>query len=83
VAANPTRGLDVRATEFVRRQLLDFARRGGAVLLVSEDLDELLQLCDRIIVMYRGRIVGDLPRSAFDPYRIGALMAGTLDEARG
>jgi simple sugar transport system ATP-binding protein len=82
VAANPTRGLDVRATEFVRRQLLDFARRGGAVLLVSEDLDELLQLCDRIIVMYRGRIVGDLPRSAFDPYRIGALMAGTLDEAR-
>jgi general nucleoside transport system ATP-binding protein len=80
VAANPTRGLDVRATEFVRRQLVDFARRGGTVLLVSEDLDELLQLCDRIIVMYRGRIVGDLPRPAFDAYHIGALMAGTRDE---
>jgi len=76
VAANPTRGLDVRATEFVRRRLLDFARGGGAVLLVSEDLDELLQVCDRILVMYRGRIVGDLPRPAFDAYRIGALMAG-------
>jgi simple sugar transport system ATP-binding protein len=82
VAANPTRGLDVRATEFVRGRLLDFARRDGAVLLVSEDLDELLQLCDRILVMYRGRIVGDLPRPAFDAYRIGALMAGTRDEAQ-
>jgi simple sugar transport system ATP-binding protein len=82
VAANPTRGLDVRATEFVRGQLLEFVRRDGAVLLISEDLDELLQLCDRILVMYRGRIVGDLPRPAFDAYRIGALMAGARDEVQ-
>jgi len=77
VAMNPTRGLDVRATEFVRTRLLEFARAGGAVLLISEDLDELLQLCDRMLVMYRGRLVGDFGRKDFDPYRIGALMAGT------
>ena len=79
VAMNPTRGLDVGATEFVRRRLLAFAREGGAVLLVSEDLDELLALCGRVVVMYRGRLVGDLPRAEFDAYRIGALMAGARD----
>ncbi len=83
VAVNPTRGLDVRAADLVRRRLLDVARRGGAVLLVSEDLDELLQLCGRIVVMSRGRIVGDLDRAAFDPYRIGALMVGTRDAPAG
>ena len=77
VATNPTRGLDVRATAFVRGRLLDFARGGGGVLLISEDLDELVQLCDRILVMYRGAIMADVPRTRFDAYRIGALMAGT------
>jgi simple sugar transport system ATP-binding protein len=77
VATNPTRGLDVRATAFVRGRLLEFARAGGGVLLISEDLDELLQLCDRIVVMYRGAVMADVPRAAFDGYRIGALMAGT------
>jgi len=77
LATNPTRGLDVRATDFVRRRLLEFVRDGGGVLLISEDLDELLQLCNRMVVIYRGAIVADLPRSAFDPYRIGALMTGT------
>ncbi len=76
VATNPTRGLDVRATAFVRARLLDFARGEGGVLLISEDLDELLQVCDRIIVMYRGAIMADVARAAFDRYRIGALMAG-------
>jgi simple sugar transport system ATP-binding protein len=52
------------------------------VLLISEDLDELLQLCDRIVVMYRGQIVGDLGRAEFDPYRLGALMTGTRDDRR-
>jgi len=77
LAMNPTRGLDVRATDFVRRRLLEFAQAGGGVLLLSEDLDELLQLCSRMLVIYRGAIVANLPRSAFDAYRIGALMAGT------
>ena len=86
VATNPTRGLDVRATAFVRRRLLDCARGGGGVLLISEDLDELLQLCDRLVVMYRGAIMADLARADFDGYRIGALMAGArpgLAGARG
>jgi ABC-type uncharacterized transport system ATPase subunit len=77
VAMNPTRGLDVRATALVRQRLLGFAREGGAVLLLSEDLDELLQTCDRLLVMYRGITVADVPRAEFDAYRIGALMAGT------
>jgi general nucleoside transport system ATP-binding protein len=76
LAMNPTRGLDVRATAFVRGRVLDFARAGGGVLLISEDLDELLQLCDRIVVMYRGAIMADVPRADFGAYRIGALMAG-------
>ena len=79
VATNPTRGLDVRATALVRRRVVDFARTGG-VLLISEDLDELLQLCDRIVVMYRGAIMADLERGEFDGYRIGALMAGVRDQ---
>ncbi len=76
VATNPTRGLDVRATEFVRGRCLGFAASGGGVLLISEDLDELRQLCQRIVVMFRGTIVADLPRARFDPYAIGRLMAG-------
>src|SRR5439155_810011 len=70
VATNPTRGLDVRATEFVRGRCLGFAASGGGVLLISEDLDELRQLCQRIVVMFRGTIVADLPRARFDPYAI-------------
>ena len=77
LAMNPTRGLDVRATAFVRRLLVEFARGGGGVLLISEDLDELLQLCDRIAVVYRGAIMADVGRAYFDAYRLGALMAGT------
>jgi simple sugar transport system ATP-binding protein len=77
VATNPTRGLDVRATAFVRGRLRAFARGGGGVLLISEDLDELLELCDRVAVMYRGTLMADLARADFDPYRIGALMAGS------
>jgi general nucleoside transport system ATP-binding protein len=76
LAMNPTRGLDVRATAFVRRRLLEFAGQGGGVLLISEDLDELLQLCNRIVVMYRGTTMAEVPRPDFDGYRIGALMAG-------
>ena len=76
VATNPTRGLDARATESVRRRCLAFAERGGGVLLISEDLDELSQLCHRIVVMFRGTIVADVARERFDPYAIGRLMAG-------
>ncbi|MHB1134902.1 MAG: ABC transporter ATP-binding protein [Chloroflexota bacterium] len=79
VAMNPTRGLDLGTTAFVQRRLLELRDEGDAVLLVSEDVEELMRLSDRIIVMYRGRIVGALERAQFDAYRIGALMAGGGD----
>ena len=82
VALNPTRGLDVQATEFIRRRLVEFTKDGGGVLLVSADLDELTELCDRILVMYRGQIVGDMPRPEFDLVEIGHLMAGTPGATR-
>ncbi len=76
VAVNPTRGLDVATTAFVHSRLLELRRAGRGVLLISEDLDELMALCDRILVIYRGRLVGEVHRGAYDIYRIGALMAG-------
>ena len=60
VAAAPTRGLDVGAIETVHRYLLEAADAGVAVLLISEDLDEILELADRIAVMYEGEIVGEV-----------------------
>ena len=76
IAHNPTRGLDIPSTEFVYRKLLEARARGAAILLISEDLDELLLLCDRIGTLYRGQLMGILDRPAFDKYRIGEMMAG-------
>ena len=76
VAASPTRGLDVAATESVHRMLAQSAERGVGILLISEDLDEILQLSDRIAVMYRGRVAGVVDRSDADVDRIGLMMAG-------
>lgn len=76
VAMNPTRGLDVAATRFIHERLRAYRRRGGAVLVFSEDLDELMGLCDRIAVMASGRIAGTFARGEFDAYRIGAVMSG-------
>ncbi len=76
VAAHPTYGLDVAATELVQRQLLQRRDAGVGVLLVSEDLDEILALSDRIAVMFNGEIVGVLPAAAGVAERVGLLMAG-------
>jgi simple sugar transport system ATP-binding protein len=76
VAHNPTQGLDIPSTEFFYSKLLDRKREGGATLLISENLDELLLLCDRIAVIYRGQMVGILARDGFDKYEIGRLMSG-------
>ena len=76
VAHNPTRGLDIPSTEFVYSKLLERKKQGMATLLLSEDLDELLLLCDRIATIYRGEIVGILKRSEFDKYEIGRMMSG-------
>jgi len=76
VAAQPTRGIDIGATEFVHRQLLDLRAKGGGVLLISEDLEELFALSDRIAVMYSGRLMADLPIAEASVERVGLLMAG-------
>jgi ABC-type uncharacterized transport system ATPase subunit len=76
VAAHPTYGLDVGATEYLRRQLLKRRKEGGAVLLVSEDLDEIFELCDRIAVMFQGQIMGILKAEDSRMSEIGMLMAG-------
>lgn len=76
VAHNPTQGLDIPSIEFVYSKLLERKEQGGATLLISENLDELLLLCDRIATIYRGQIVGILERGAFDKYEIGRMMSG-------
>ena len=80
VAMQPTRGLDVGAIENVQQLLLNQRTQGCAILLVSEDLDELLSLSDRIAVMYEGRIVGILDSRDFDITQIGLMMTGTLPQ---
>ncbi|MBE2235074.1 MAG: ABC transporter ATP-binding protein [Anaerolinea sp.] len=76
VAVNPTRGLDVGATESVQRTLLEQRAQGAGVLLVSEDLDELLAICDRIAVMYEGRVMGVMPAQDANRDELGLMMAG-------
>lgn len=80
VASQPTRGLDIGATEFVHEQLLNQKRQGKSVMLISADLDELLSLSDRIAVMFAGKIVGILNREEADVFRIGLLMGGVTGE---
>jgi ABC-type uncharacterized transport system ATPase subunit len=81
VAASPTRGLDVGAIESVRELLLGAADRGVGVLLISEDLDEVLALSDRVVVMYEGRLAGTFARELADVDEIGHLMGGGQAEA--
>ncbi|MFN8176983.1 MAG: ABC transporter ATP-binding protein [bacterium] len=76
VAAQPTRGVDVGAAEAIHGALLDVRDRGGAVLLVSADLGEILRLSDRIVVLFAGRIAGTFVRDEADEEEIGLLMAG-------
>ena len=76
VVAQPTRGLDVGAIETVHSYLRDAAAKGVAILLMSEDLDEIRALADRILVLYEGRIVGELQAGAASIEEIGLLMAG-------
>ena len=76
IVSQPTRGLDVGASEYVREELLARRAEGAAILLMSEDLDELVGLSDRIVVLYEGRIVGRIEAAEADPEHLGMLMAG-------
>jgi ABC-type uncharacterized transport system ATPase subunit len=74
IAVQPVRGLDVRATDFVYRQLSEHRERGGATLLISLDLDEVITMSDRIAVLAHGQIRGVLAADEATKTRIGALM---------
>jgi general nucleoside transport system ATP-binding protein len=80
IAEQPTRGLDVLAAEFVHRAIVSQREEGKAVLLVSSELSEIMGLSDRILVMYEGRIVADLPAAHATEARLGLLMAGEITE---
>jgi len=76
IAANPVFGLDFAAVAEIHARILQVRAKGGAVLLISEDLDELLELSDRIAVMSEGRIVFETPAATADRHLIGAHMGG-------
>jgi simple sugar transport system ATP-binding protein len=80
LVSQPTWGVDVAAAAFLRQSLIDLSRQGTAVLVISEDLEELLEICDRIAVLYQGRLSPAAPRSATDIEQLGLLMAGVGPE---
>jgi len=82
IAMNPTRGLDIGAIEYVHKRLLEARASGRGVLLISEELDEIMNLADRIAVMYEGEIMDILPASEADYENVGLLMAGVTPESK-
>ncbi len=77
IAAQPTRGIDIGAIEFIHRQVVAARDAGLAVMLVSADLNEVMSLSDRIIVMYRGKVMGEVSAAEATPEKLGLLMAGS------
>jgi len=82
IAAQPTRGVDIGATEFIHQRILEQRAAGKAILLISEDLDEIRSLSDRIAIIYEGRIMGIVDRGQATVEEIGLIMAGIpMEEA--
>lgn len=80
VASQPTRGLDVGSIEYIHNRLIEKRGDGCAVLLVSTELDEIMELSDRIIVMYRGKILAEVVTDEVTKGQVGLLMAGVVEE---
>ncbi len=78
IAAQPTRGIDVGSIEYIHSRIVEERDAGAAVLIVSSELDEILALADRILVMYRGRIVAEVPGDEATPAQLGLYMAGAV-----
>ena len=81
VIAQPTRGVDIGAIEFIHQKILEKRAGGAAVLLCSADLDEVLRLSDRVITIYEGKITGEFDRDHLDKSEIGYYMTGVREEA--
>jgi simple sugar transport system ATP-binding protein len=80
LVGQPTRGVDIGAIEFIHARLRSMRDAGGAILLVSSELDEILALADRVIVMGGGRIIGELASDAASEATLGRLMGGAARE---
>ena len=78
--AQPTRGLDVGAIEYIRQRILEERDKGRAILLVSFELDEIMNLCDRIATISKGTIVGTFNEGEVTEREIGVMMAGSKDK---
>lgn len=78
VASQPTRGLDIGASKATYAHLRGIASQGSGVLVISSELDDLMEQCDRLLVMYRGAILGEMPKGRFERSIIGAMMSGHL-----
>jgi simple sugar transport system ATP-binding protein len=80
IAAQPTRGVDIGATEYIHQQLLAQRKAGVATMLISEDLDEIQNISDRIAVIYEGHIMGVVNRGEATAEELGLMMAGVVRE---
>lgn len=80
IACQPTRGVDIGSIEFIHKQILNYRNAGHAVILVSSELSEIMSLSDRVAVMHKGGIVGEIDPRAVDMMRVGLLMAGISQE---
>ena len=76
MVGQPTRGVDIGAIEFIHQRLIDMRDKGASILLVSVELDEVLSLSDRIVVMFDGQIVGEKINKNVTDRELGLLMAG-------
>ena len=82
IAAYPTRGLDVGAVNNMLRYLITMRNAGVAVMLISEELEEVLSIADRVVVLFKGRIMGEFTASQIDLQRIGLLMGGRAEQSQ-
>ena len=80
IACQPTRGIDIGSIESIHKQLLNYRNSGHAVILISSELSEIMSLSDRVIVMYKGEISGEIDPKSVDMMRVGLLMAGIGQE---
>jgi len=81
IVAQPTRGVDIGAAEYIHERLLEQRSALAAILLISEDLDEVLELSDRVVVLFEGRIMGDVARAEATKETIGLLMSGVSSDS--
>ena len=82
VASSPTRGLDIDATYYVYRRFLELLKEGAGILLISEDLDEIFNISDRIAVIYNGQLMGKFETDEVSREQVGLLMAGVREDYR-